>query len=179
MPTHGRPLLVLDLDETLVHASVDPVPHDVAFRVPMENQVVVVYVKLRPGVCEFLRSVSRLFEVAVFTASLSQYADQVVDFLDPHGILVHHRLFREHCTLVEGSFVKDLSLLGRALETIAIVDNSPVAYSFHQENAIAISSWFDDSRDRELAQLLPLLHDFAASRNIYRTLGATSQVDIL
>ena len=36
-------------------------------------------------------------------------------------------------------FVQDLSRLGRKLERIIIVDNSPASYIFHQDNAVRIN----------------------------------------
>ena len=38
------------------------------------------------------------------------------------------RLFREHCTFINGVFVKDLSLVGRPLKDSIIIDNSPTSY---------------------------------------------------
>jgi len=163
-----RPLLVLDLDETLVHASVEKVPHEVCFGVNMGAQTVNVYVKIRPFAREFLKAVSAQFEVAMFTASLAAYADQVLDYLDPAKMYVHHRLFRSHCTNVDGVFLKDMSLLGRSLERVAIVDNSPIAYSLQPENGVPISSWFDDPSDTELMKMIPFLEFFAQVQDIYR-----------
>ncbi len=66
--------LVLDLDETLVHSSFKPVPNpDYVLPVEIEGQVHHIYVLKRPGVDEFLEKVGPLFEIAVYTASLSKY----------------------------------------------------------------------------------------------------------
>ena len=46
------------------------------------------------------------------------------------------------CMLSKGSYVKDLSLLGRDLKNVVIVDNSNKAYKWHTENAIPIKSWY-------------------------------------
>lgn len=164
-----RPLLCLDLDETLVHASIEQISCDVAFDVDMGTQIIPVYVKIRPFAKEFLRRIAGLFEIAVFTASLAPYADLVVNHLDPSRTIVHHRLFRQHCTNVDGAYIKDMTLLGRNMERVAIVDNSPVAYSFQPENGIPIVSWFDDRSDSDLLRLLPMLEHFAASGNIFQT----------
>lgn len=161
-------LLVLDMDETLLHAEVSPVRHDVSFVVNMDNgQSTPVYVKFRPHLNRFLSIVSRMYEVVVFTASISRYANQVLDYIDPSGSLVHHRLYREHCTETNGTYVKDLERLGRPLERVAIVDNSPVAYSFHPENAVAIPSWYDCDRDEALRQLLPHLERMSRAHHVY------------
>ena len=49
-------MLVLDLDETLVHSSFRPVPHaDFVIPVEIDGRLVDVYVLKRPHVDEFLR----------------------------------------------------------------------------------------------------------------------------
>lgn len=63
------------------------------------------YVIKRPGVDEFMKRVGELYEVVVFTASVSKYGDPLLDQLDIHGV-VHHRLFRESCYNHHGNYVK-------------------------------------------------------------------------
>jgi RNA polymerase II subunit A small phosphatase-like protein len=53
--------------------------------------------------------------VVIFTASLSKYADPVIDLLDKHRVC-KHRLFREACTSHKGNYVKDLLRLGRPIK---------------------------------------------------------------
>ena len=36
-----------------------------------------------------------------------------------------------------GNYVKDLNKLGRDLQKIVIVDNSPASYIFHPDNAVS------------------------------------------
>ncbi len=91
----GRKLLVLDLDETLVHSSFKPVPNcDYTLEIDVDGTLYNVYVLKRPGVDEFLERVSQSYEVVVFTASLPQYANPLLDLLDPKG-LIQDRLFRQ------------------------------------------------------------------------------------
>eukprot|EP01126_Amoeba_proteus_P013992 TRINITY_DN1603_c0_g1_i2.p1 TRINITY_DN1603_c0_g1~~TRINITY_DN1603_c0_g1_i2.p1 ORF type:complete len:174 (+),score=23.26 TRINITY_DN1603_c0_g1_i2:166-687(+) len=72
-PKHGKKCLVLDLDETLVHSSFKPVErYDFIIPVEIEGTVYQVYVAKRPGVDEFLKKVAEMFEVVIFTASLSK-----------------------------------------------------------------------------------------------------------
>lgn len=120
----------------------------------------------------------------IFTASVRQYGDPVINMLDPTG-LVKERLFRSSCVNQRGNFVKDLAVLNRDLSQVIIVDNSPIAYTFNPrktpaplvlppppppprltflcvllraENAIPISNWMGtDPGDEELLNLLPFL----------------------
>ncbi|KAJ2020260.1 hypothetical protein IWW57_005027, partial [Coemansia sp. S610] len=79
----GKKCLVLDLDETLVHSSFREVEHpDYVVPVILEGQEHNVYVLKRPGVDEFMRVMGQYYEIVVFTASLSMYADPVLDLLD-------------------------------------------------------------------------------------------------
>mmetsp|Transcript_70056 Transcript_70056/g.146074 ORF Transcript_70056/g.146074 Transcript_70056/m.146074 type:complete len:301 (-) Transcript_70056:80-982(-) len=153
--------LILDLDETLVHSSFQPVPNpDFVIPVEVEGTVHRVFVCKRPGVDAFMRAVGELFEVVVFTASLDKYANPVLDLLDQSNS-VHYRLFREACVMADGSLVKDLTRLGRDLNKIIIVDNSPTSYMLQPQNAVPISSWFDDMTDNQLNILLPWFLDVA------------------
>ncbi|KAK9448982.1 phosphoprotein phosphatase-like protein [Limtongia smithiae] len=160
-PLQGRKCLVLDLDETLVHSSFKYLSQaDFVIPVEIEGQYHNVYVIKRPGVDEFMRRVGELYEIVVFTASVSKYGDPLLDQLDIHNV-VHHRLFRESCYNHQGNYVKDLSQLGRPLQSIIILDNSPASYIFHPQHAVPISSWFSDAHDNELLDLVPFLEDLA------------------
>ena len=102
----GRKCLVLDLDETLVHSSFKTLSQaDFTIPVEIEGQYHNVYVIKRPGVDDFMKRVGELYEVVVFTASVSKYGDPLLDQLDIHHV-VHHRLFRESCYNHQGNYVK-------------------------------------------------------------------------
>ncbi|SMN18613.1 similar to Saccharomyces cerevisiae YLR019W PSR2 Functionally redundant Psr1p homolog, a plasma membrane phosphatase involved in the general stress response [Maudiozyma saulgeensis] len=153
--------LVLDLDETLVHSSFKYLRSaDFVLPVDIDDQIHNVYVIKRPGVDEFLKRVGELYEVVVFTASVSRYGDPLLDKLDINKA-IHHRLFREACYNYEGNYIKNLSQIGRPLSDIIILDNSPASYIFHPQHAIPISSWFSDTHDNELLDIIPLLEDLS------------------
>ena len=107
----------------------------------------------------------------------------MLDKLDVHHV-VSHRLFRESCYNHRGNYVKvrarplrthaytrltrfpsarplpqDLSQLGRPISDTIIIDNSPASYIFHPNNAVPVSSWFNDPHDTELTDLCPFLTD--------------------
>ena len=150
--------LVLDLDETLVHSQFGPfnTPSDVVINIEIENELHDIHVLVRPGVKEFLEKMSKKFEIIIFTASISKYAGPLLDILDKDKNC-SFRLFREHCTLLNSSFVKDLKKLGRDLKDVIIVDNSPMAYLLNSDNGLPILTWFDDKNDKELFKIIPIL----------------------
>lgn len=157
-PEHvGKKTLVLDLDETLVHSSFKPIPKP-DFIIPVEIDRVVhhVYVLKRPYVDEFLLRASKHYELVIFTASLSKYADPLLDKLDVHNVL-KHRLFRESCVISGTAYVKDLRKLNRKLKDTIIVDNSPPSYLFQPANAVPCASWFDDKADTQLLDFCPVI----------------------
>jgi carboxy-terminal domain RNA polymerase II polypeptide A small phosphatase len=136
--------LVLDLDETLVHSSFKPIDNpDIILPVEIEGNICNIFILVRPGVSSFLKRMHKHFELVIFTASLSKYADPLVDIIDPEKFC-SYKLFREHCTWLSNAYVKDMTRLGRKMTDVIIVDNSPVAYMLQPENAMPIVSWYDD-----------------------------------
>lgn len=83
--------LVLDLDETLVHFAYSP--SGGSFLV-------------RPGCFEFLKNISKYYEVMIFTAATQEYANRVVNLIDPEGACISYRLYRQHTNIVNGELIK-------------------------------------------------------------------------
>lgn len=95
----------------------------------LDGTIQKVYVQKRPYCEEFILRMSYCYEIIMFTASLSQYAEPLYNKLDKKGI-TNKLLFREHCTFYNGLFVKDLAKLGRNLSDVIMIDNSPASYLF-------------------------------------------------
>ncbi|CAH8473612.1 CTD (Carboxy-terminal domain, RNA polymerase II, polypeptide A) small [Schistosoma haematobium] len=162
----NKKCLVLDLDETLVHSSFKYV-ENADFVVPVEinGTIQQVYVRKRPYLDKFLKAIGPLFECVMFTASLRKYADPVCDYIDASSYF-RHRLFREACVDHQCNLIKDLSRLGRDVEQICIVDNSPISFLFQPSNALQIVSWFGDLADQALCELIPYLTGLASARTV-------------
>ena len=133
--------LILDLDETLVH-----------FTQTVDGGQVL----LRPHVHRFLHEMERYYEIVVFTAAQQDYADWIIDRLDPSGYITH-RLYRQHTYCSENTNIKDLEKVGRDLKKTIIVDNIAENFQFHSDNGIYVKSWFNDPYDTVLLDLIPLL----------------------
>ncbi|KAJ3428650.1 nuclear lim interactor-interacting factor-related [Anaeramoeba flamelloides] len=112
----------------------------------LNNEQHLIYVQKRPYLRTFLERCSQLFEIVVFTAGLKEYADIILDKLDPNNGLISHRLYRDSCKEVEPfTYVKDLALLGRDLNRTLIVDDLPSSYSLQPQNAIPIKGFCGNS----------------------------------
>lgn len=111
--------LVLDLDETLVHCSVEPIPKpDVIFPVLFNGVNYQVHVRKRPYLDFFLENIAPYYEVVLFTASQKVYADKLCEYIDPKQNMIRHRLFRDSCLCVQGNYIKDIDVLGRDMKSV-------------------------------------------------------------
>jgi len=131
--------LVLDLDETLVHFDQRKRSY-----------------RARPYAANFIKEMSKHFELVIFTAGLKEYADWILDDFDKYRY-ISHRLYRNSCRFRKGVYVKDLSRIGRDLSRTIIVDNIAENYELQADNGINIASWFNSYQDIELQKLEPIL----------------------
>jgi CTD nuclear envelope phosphatase 1 len=90
------------------------------------------WVNKRPYCDDFLRRVSKWFNLVVFTASVQEYADPVIDWLEQERKYFSARYYRQHCTYRQGAYIKDLSSVEPDLSNVMILDNSPLSYLFHE-----------------------------------------------
>jgi carboxy-terminal domain RNA polymerase II polypeptide A small phosphatase len=163
-----KKLLVLDLDETLVHASESRLAREEDFRVGPY------YVYLRPHLSEFVASMLATFRVAVWTASGEHYATQVIDRAFPHGSLEFIWSSRR-CTTArdwttgEYQTLKNLRKLkakGYALESVIAVDDTPAKYSRSYGNVVTVREYLGSKDDDELLLLSTYLQELAKVPNV-------------
>jgi Dullard-like phosphatase family protein len=166
-PRTRKVTLVLDLDETLVHSTMEHCDDaDFTFPVFFDTKEHMVYVKKRPHVHMFLEKMAEMFEVVIFTASQSVYADQLLDMLDPGKKLFARRFFRESCVFTDRSYTKDLTVVGVDLAKVAIIDNTPEVFQLQVNNGIPIESWYNDPSDEALPRLIPFLETLAVADDV-------------
>ncbi|PKS07743.1 hypothetical protein jhhlp_006351, partial [Lomentospora prolificans] len=172
-PLKHQKTLILDLDETLIHSMSKggrmSTGHMVEVRLNTTlvgaggqtsigpQHPILYYVHKRPFCDHFLRRVCKWYNLVIFTASVQEYADPVIDWLEQERKFFSARFYRQHCTFRHGAFIKDLSSVEPDLSKVMILDNSPLSYMFHQDNAIPIQGWINDPTDSDLLHLVPFL----------------------
>lgn len=121
--TKRKKLLVLDLDETLVHSSFKSFykKADIELSLKFDGVYHKIYVSKRPYVNEFLKRMNELFDLYIFTASIPEYANPVIDRLDVHNV-TKNRLYRDDCIEQNGSFIKNLAVFQRSMSELILLD---------------------------------------------------------
>ncbi|CAD8096257.1 unnamed protein product [Paramecium sonneborni] len=156
--------IIFDLDETLIHCNENTqMVGDVILPITFPNgETVQASINIRPYAQKVLQTLSKHFEIIIFTASHSSYANIVIDYLDPKKQWISHRLFRENCLqTTEGAYVKDLRVLGnRKLSNVLLVDNASYSFGQQIENGVPIISFYDNYDDQELLHLQNYLLSF-------------------
>jgi RNA polymerase II subunit A C-terminal domain phosphatase len=100
--------LVVDLDQTIIHAAVDPtigkwqrdtedpnheaVKNVRSFQLFDNARADWYYIKLRPGLEDFLETIAKMYEMHIYTAGTKQYAIQIAKIVDPTGKLFGDRI---------------------------------------------------------------------------------------
>jgi CTD small phosphatase-like protein 2 len=93
----------------------------------------------------------------VYTAGTKDYADAILDTIDPEKTIFRARLYRHNCTKLNGYYLKDLSQISKRLSInmnrIVLVDNSIISFALHPSNGVPIPDFFgkiDQDSDQEL-----------------------------
>jgi RNA polymerase II subunit A small phosphatase-like protein len=168
---HSKPLLILDLDETLIHATTKKAREDFDF------QVYHYFVYQRPGLKNFLMQCAEHFQLAVWSSASDDYVRAVVKQIVPVSVPLAFVWGRSRCTRFrmpevdeEGflsldysskyEFAKRLKKVQRRgfdLARILIVDDTPEKVSQNYGNAIYIKPYLAEPNDSELAALAAYL----------------------
>jgi len=167
------PLLVLDLDGTLLDTSRRGMrPGQPSFTLT-DNCMRLHETRLRPGLASFLAAIRPHFDLAVFTAASRDYAERMVAGIDSEVPGFRASLVvifsQEHTTIdhEEGrmQIIKDLRSLarhcGRQMSRCLIVDDTPQTYRHNLSNALPVPTYAgglaDDALERLQHYLLTML----------------------
>ena len=192
----NKKLLLLDLDETLIHADFfeelteneiqrnnydtiisfytveeqnnnndntdNNTTDDESKDDPCEKVLNKVGIFLRPNIKEFLEEISKFFFIGIFTASIPEYADAVINFLDPEEKYIKFKLYRNDCVnICDMVRIKDLRIFGEEnLDKVVLLDNNIYSFSPQLTNGILINSFFGDKSDDELSNVRKYLIEY-------------------
>ena len=182
----NKKMLILDLDETLVHSCLKPIQNkdniiqpDIYLKVKFHSKYHDVFVLKRPFVDEFLEQMNKLYNIIIFTASVQEYADPLLDQLDKKRV-IKLRYYRNSCTLDKnGKFVKDLSTLYKDLSNVILLDNNPISYSFNKSNGLPIITWHFDKKDKELYKIIPVLEFLSGVKDVRNYIPRFCEYDMI
>jgi CTD small phosphatase-like protein 2 len=110
---------------------------------------------IRPFCFEFLESVSKHYEIYIFTASYSAYARAIMNFLNKKKHTITGYLSRENCLQTSlGLYIKDLiRIANRDPHQMLIVDNMVHSFGKQVDNGIPILEYNGNPEDQELIYL--------------------------
>ena len=165
---HSEKLAVFDLDETLIHTlnddEIDSEEEDASydFKIQYEDTdgAETIYLNIRPYLLEWIKLVKQYYQVVLFTASTQEYADSVLDHIDPDRSLFKTRLYRTSWLETEDEvYIKDLRIFEDhwKLKDIVLIDNSAHSFGLQLNNGIPILSYYNGKSDKELAEVAKLL----------------------
>lgn len=169
MRSLDRKLLVLDLDETLVHASPQPLQRRADFCLGLHH------VYLRPHLSRFLTFALTTFDVGIWTAAGEQYAEEVVKRIFDDDAPLRFVWSASQCTLsrdrATGEYrtVKKLRKLegqGYALETAIAIDDTPTTYARYYGNLVTVNEYRGAEDDHELLLLERFLEHISMVPNV-------------
>ena len=159
-------MLVLDIDETLVHSEVLPdgrIPKEVAGK-PFDKVLKfsnkdktedTFGVRFRPYLMEFIQRMSKFYDLGIYTASLGEYMEEIVKILDPNKQIFCTTLHRDHCVCVDDIHIKTMTNFEG--QNVILIDNLIYSYSFQLKQGIPILPFVNDPDDVELKDLATIL----------------------
>ena len=113
-------------------------------------------------------------DLVLWTSAQDSYTSELVEELDPTGSRFLAVLTREACTdLQDGSYAKDLRILGRPLERTLLLDDCMPSFLFQPDNGIPLQPFFGDKDDRALPLLIPLLRGLELVTDVRDNLRST------
>jgi len=167
-------LLILDIDETLIHGSEQRLQREPDHVAPW------CFLYKRPHVETFMRFCREHFRVAVWTTATPEHAAFCLEKICDADYPFEFIWTRERCTQVRDRvgmydlgigyhWVKSLSKIKRhgfSLEQTMMVDDTPSALERNYGNLIRIDEFKGDPDDCELLRLMSYLLDLKQEENI-------------
>ena len=158
-----KPLLILDLDETLIYSSLEKLPDTEQLQHIIWNKY---FIHQRPFLNKFLHRIKDYYKLAVWTSAGDEYAAKIIGFTGLQNLSLEFIWTRKRCTLKRepetgtSYYLKNLKKvfkLGYLKEKVLIVDDTPENLNQQYGNYIRILPFQGDKNDRDLLKLLNYL----------------------
>lgn len=171
-----KPLLILDLDETLIYSTTELTKDEICDFVIGEE----FYVKKRPFVDEFLIEMSEHFELAVWTAATRDYGSIIVkELFHKNNLELQFFHSREKCVersyiksmydyLPQRYYIKDLKKIKKLfnLDKVLMIDDLHISLERNYGNLIKIKPFQGDIEDNQLILLQEYLISIKEEENL-------------
>ena len=161
-----KKLLLLDLDETLVHSEIRDKNnfhilnkltdkancYHKVFSYMDGNYLYYFDIFFRPHLFDFLHEIQNYFDIGIFTASSKGYADTIINYIDPSHTIFNFILYRDACIPIQNSiYIKDLRII-RNYEpsNVILLDNSLYSFINQPKNGMLVYSFYWDEKDDQL-----------------------------
>jgi RNA polymerase II subunit A small phosphatase-like protein len=162
-------LIILDLDETLIHAT--PNKLDIVEDFVFDKY----FVYKRPFLDQFLFELSSDFKVGIWSSADDEYVEAIVKTITPPGMIFEMTWGRSRCsyrrdmeqdTYIHEKRLEKLKKHGFRLEQILIVDDTREKSRTNYGNAVHIKEFIGDKGDDELEHLLIYLRTLKGCENV-------------
>ena len=134
--------LILSLDKTL------------SYKNNKTNAII-----LRNGLFSFLSTIKPFFELILFSIDSQDFSYPIINMIENDKKYFDYKFYKDHCVLYKNNLIKDVTLIGRDLSKIIIVDNNETCFELNKENGIKISSFYGDNNDNKLFELKNILKE--------------------
>ena len=144
-PSNKRYTLIFDINKTLGY-----------------NNTEKGIIKLRNGLFSFLSMIKPYYELISFSCEPREVTDPILNEIESEKKYFDYNLNREHAFLYENCLIKDISLIGRDISKIIVIDDDENSFKLNKENGIKITSFNEDSKNDnvlfELKKILILIY---------------------
>ena len=115
-------------------------------------------ITLRSGLLSFLSMVKPYYELISFSSEPDNITKSIIKEIELKEKVFDFNFGREHCILYDNILVKDISLIGRDIKNIIIVDHDENCFKLNEENGIKISKFEGNNKtDNALFELKKIL----------------------
>ena len=135
--SQNKYILVLDLEGTLINYA------------SKKNSS---FIQKRPNVDIFLKSLSKYYEIILFSDSLQKFTEMSLKNIDKNNY-IKLKFYRQHCLNVGGIYVKDLDKIRRDIKKIIIIDDCSDCFCLQPRNGLNIIEFDGNEKDNELENL--------------------------